>query len=72
MKEFLSQKGTEFSYHSISDSIADLKAWLKIRDAHPAYAQIRESGRAVGMPCVVVNDGEKVIIGFKEEELAEL
>ena len=72
VKEFLSQKGVEFTYHNVSESIAELKAWLKIRDTHPEYAQIRESYRSVGFPCVVVNDGEKVILGFKEEALAEL
>ncbi len=42
---------------------------LKYRDNDPRFAEVREGGR-VGVPCTVVNDGEKIIFG--QPDLNEL
>ncbi|MGE5559438.1 MAG: hypothetical protein ACM3XN_00070 [Chloroflexota bacterium] len=62
MKEFLSQNGIEFTFVEITESMANLKAFLQYRDHRPEFAEVRQASR-VGIPCVVVNDGEKVILG---------
>ena len=46
-----------------------LRAFLQYRDNHAAFADVRTSGR-VGLPCIVINDGEKLIFG--QPELSEL
>jgi len=69
VKEFLSQNNVEFTYVDICESMASLKAFLKYRDNHAAYAEVRQVGR-VGIPCIVKNDGEQVIFG--QPDLNEL
>lgn len=62
MKEFLSHHNVSFTYIDMTDSMMNLKAFLKYRDAHPAFEEVRKAGR-VGLPCTVINDGEKIIFG---------
>lgn len=69
MKEFLSQNNVEFTYVEITESMRTLKAFLHYRDNHPAFVEIKEAGR-VGLPCIVINDGEKILFG--QPDLAEL
>lgn len=40
----------------------NLRSFLHYRDNHPAFDEIKEKGR-VGLPCIVINDGEKIIFG---------
>lgn len=69
MKEFLSQNNVEFTFVEITESMGTLRAFLQYRDNHAAFAEVRKSGR-VGLPCIVINDGEKLIFG--QPELSEL
>ena len=69
MKEFLSQNNVEFSFVEITESMGSLRAFLHYRDNHPAFEDVRKSGR-VGLPCIVINDGEKLIFG--QPDLSEL
>lgn len=69
MKEFLSHHNVNFTYIDMTDSMMNLKAFLKYRDTHPAFEEVRNAGR-VGLPCTVVNDGEKIIFG--QPDLTEL
>lgn len=48
-----------------------LKMFLKHRDNRPEFDDIRKKGR-VGVPCIVVNDGEKIIFDLTEAVLDEL
>ncbi len=66
MKEFLSEKEVKFVYLDITESMQNLKRFLKYRDNAPEFKEIREGGR-VGVPCVVVDDGEQII--FDEKDL---
>lgn len=69
MKEFLSQNNIEFLYIDITDSMLNLKRFLKYRDNRSEFEEIRKSGR-VGLPCVMINKGEKFI--FQQSELEAL
>jgi len=69
VKEFLSQNNVEFIYLDITDSMFNLKKFLKYRDNRSEFEEVRKEGR-VGIPCTVINDGEKFIFG--EPELDEL
>jgi glutaredoxin-related protein len=70
VKEVLSQHNVEFTYVDICGSMSNLKAFLKYRDHHPALEEVRQVGR-VGIPCIVINQGERVILG-QPENLLEL
>lgn len=69
MKEVLSQNGVEFTYIDITASMSNLRAFLKYRDSHPQFAEVRQVGR-VGVPCCVINEGERLIFG--QPDLQEL
>ena len=43
----------------------NLKVFLKYRDEHPNFKEIKESGK-VGLPCIVINKGEQVIFDHNE------
>lgn len=69
VKEFLDKINVEYTYIDITDSMKNLKDFIKIRDTHDAYKGIR--GRAmVGIPMVKI--GEEVILGPTEERLLEM
>lgn len=52
----LSEVKAEIEFRNLSASLADLKAYLSLRESSPAYADIRESG-GIGIPCFVLEDG---------------
>lgn len=52
----LYEAGVEVSYHDILSCHADLRAYLKLRDNHEAYCEIRGTER-LGVPCFVFEDG---------------
>ena len=68
VKEFLSEKDIEHIYIDITASMLNLKKFLKQRDNRPECDEIRKSGR-VGLPCVMINKGEKFI--FDQTEIEE-
>jgi len=69
MKEFLSDNGIDFEYIDITESMRNLKIYLKLRDTRPEFDEIKEKGR-VGIPLIMINNGEKFI--FEKPELDEL
>ncbi|HSL93354.1 MAG TPA: glutaredoxin [Bacillota bacterium] len=69
MKEFLSQHNVEHTLIDMTSSMSNLKAFLHYRDNYKEFDPIKEQGR-VGLPCIVINDGEKFIFG--QPELDEL
>lgn len=52
----LSGAGAEVEFKNLSASLADLKAYLSLRESSPAYADIRENG-GIGIPCFVLENG---------------
>ena len=69
MKEFLSDNGVNFEYIDITDSMRNLKIYLKLRDIRPEFDEIKKNGR-VGIPFIMIDNGEKFI--FDQPELDEL
>lgn len=70
MKEALSKEGIQFAAIDISSGMLPLKKFLVYRDKCPEFDTIKKEGR-VGLPCIVVNDGEQIYFGLPEnlEEL---
>lgn len=46
----------------------NLKRFLKYRDNYPEFQEIKDSG-IVGLPCIVINDGEKILFDYNEVEI---
>lgn len=46
----------------------NLKRFLKYRDNYEEFKEIKESGK-VGLPCIVVDDGEKILFDYKDLEI---
>jgi glutaredoxin-related protein len=69
LKEFLSNNGVNYTYIDITESMRDLKIYLKLRDTRPEFDEIKEKGR-VGVPLVMIGNGEKLI--FEQPALDEL
>ena len=69
MKEFLSNNGIIYEYIDITDSMKNLKVYLRLRDTRPEFEEIKRIGR-VGIPFIMLDNGEKLI--FDQPELDEL
>jgi len=69
MKEFLSKNNIDYMYIDITESMRNLKIYLKLRDTRPEFDEIKEKGR-VGIPLIIVGNGEKLI--FEQPDLEEL
>lgn len=69
MKEFLSQNNIKHVYLDISESMMNLKRFLKYRDSRPEFDRIKKYG-SIGLPCVVVNDGEQIL--FDKSDIEKL
>lgn len=64
-KEYLSENNINHVYLDITESMFNLKKFLKLRDTRKEFDEIKRLGR-VGIPCIVINDGEKIIFDYKE------
>ena len=56
-KEELTAAGVEFEYLDFSESILNLKEFLRLRDAHPIFEEVRQGG-SIGIPCILDETGE--------------
>lgn len=65
VKEYLSKNNIKFAYLDITENMFNLKKFLKYRDNRKEFDEIKKAGR-VGLPCIVVNDGEKIIFDYKD------
>ena len=52
----LDKTGMEYEYLDFSESLKNLKEFLKLRDASPLFEEVRAEGR-IGIPCIVREDG---------------
>lgn len=55
-KEDLTAAGVEFEYLDFADSILNLKEFLRIRDSHAVFDEVRRAG-GIGIPCILKEDG---------------
>lgn len=46
----------------------NLKAFLKYRDNYKEFEEVKKGG-SVGLPCIVINRGEKIIFDYNELEI---
>ena len=58
MKEVLSKNNISYIDMDITENLFFLKKFLKFRDKNPAFDEIKKKGD-IGIPCVVINEGEK-------------
>lgn len=54
--EVLEKKNADYVYLEFSESIANLKRFLKLRDTESIFDEIKKSG-GVGVPCFKLSDG---------------
>ena len=54
--EELKEAKVEFEYFDFSDSLANLKEFLKLRDGSALFDPVRDSGK-IGIPCILREDG---------------
>lgn len=67
-KEYLSKNNIKYLYLDITENMLNLKRFLKYRDNYPEFQEIKDSG-IVGLPCIVINDGEKILFDYNEVEI---
>lgn len=51
----------------ISEGMYNLKRFLNYRDNYKEFDEIKKAGM-VGLPCIVINDGEEIIFDYNELE----
>ncbi len=56
-KKKLDEKNILYDYVDITESIGNLKAFMKMRDEEPAFDEAKKAG-AVGVPAFVLDDGD--------------
>lgn len=54
--KLIKEKGIVCEYICITDSTANLKEFLKLRDERPEFAEIKREGK-IGIPCFLEADG---------------
>jgi glutaredoxin-related protein len=57
LKDMLEAAQVRFTFIDVQDSLGKLKMFLKYRDSLPEFEEVKRNG-SVGIPFVVVNDGE--------------
>lgn len=70
-KEFLSENGVKYLYLDITESMLNLKRFLKYRDNAPEFKEIKAAGR-VGLPCIVIEKGEKILFDYNLLDIESL
>lgn len=67
-EEYLSKNNIKYAYLDVSEGMLNLKKFLKYRDNYSEFNEIKEKG-SIGLPCIVINNGEKIIFDYRELEL---
>ncbi|MCI2057766.1 MAG: hypothetical protein LKJ80_00980 [Oscillibacter sp.] len=66
VKEALTRSGIPFAAEDITSGMAPLKRFLKYRDTRPEFDAVKAAG-SVGIPCLVVDGGEKIYFGLPDD-----
>lgn len=56
-KALMAQRGFEVDYIDITENVANLRAFLQLRDRETVYEEVRAKG-SIGIPTFVNDDGE--------------
>ncbi len=68
LKELLEKHQIRYSFVDVLDSLGKLKMFLKYRDSLPDFEAVKQKG-SVGIPFILVNDGEWTSLDAPSEEL---
>ena len=52
----LDAAGMTYTFCDFADDLANLKAFLKLRDTEAVFDQLKQEGK-IGIPCIVNEDG---------------
>jgi glutaredoxin-related protein len=55
--ENLKRSNISYEFIDVHENMANLKAFLRLRDTNPAFDEIKRNGY-VGIPAIVMEDGE--------------
>lgn len=55
-KKILDEKNIPYDYVDVTKNIADLKAFLRLRDTSPAFDAVKKAGN-IGVPAFISEDG---------------
>ena len=56
----LRRANATIEFKNLSASLADLKAYLALRESEPLYDAVLQGG-GIGIPCFVLENGEKTL-----------
>ena len=71
LKEYLSKNYVQYDYIDITESMRNLKIFLKFRDMDPFFDNAKKRGN-VGIPVIMINNGEKFIGGDSDIDIEDL
>lgn len=63
-KEYLSEKGIKVIYRDITDSMMNLKLFLKLRDTREEFQAIKAKDQ-VGLPCIVIGRDQEITFDYE-------
>lgn len=69
--EAFNKSGLEYTLVDINESIKNLKIFLKYRDFNPFFDSIKSNNK-VGVPSIMIGDGEKFLLYTPEMDLTSL
>lgn len=56
-----------FEYFDMTDSLANLRTFLKYRDTHPVYDGARGKG-GIGIPLFIISEGDRQFVTLDMDE----
>lgn len=71
MKEYLSKNNIKYNYIDITESMGNLKIFLKFRDNEPFFEDAKKNGK-VGIPTIMINRAEEFINGDEDFHIERL
>lgn len=66
--DYLNKNHINYDYIDITESMGNLKIFLKFRDENPFFDEVKSNGY-VGIPVVMIGDGVEFISGDKDIDL---
>lgn len=71
VRDYLDCNGIAYADLDITENLSNLKMFLKYRDNFSAFDEVKEKGN-IGIPCVMINEGEKFFFENDPLDLEEL
>ena len=59
-KALLDNAGVKYAYCSITENLANMKAFLSIREKSPLFDEAKAEGY-IGIPCIIREDGTIIL-----------